>query len=193
MSHFRPVAPEHASRLLNHGPTILITSRSADGTQRNVMAAAWSTPVEFTPARVAIVVDKATLSRTMIEESGVFGICVPTAAFVDTAYAVGSVSGRDGDKFDRFQIASQRCPESGVPLIESGCSAWLACRLLPEPNAQTRYDTCFGEVVAAAADERVFRDGRWMFTAENRDLHAIHHLGGGRFVLTGDSIQAAPL
>lgn len=40
MSHFRPVALEHASRLLNHGPTVLITSRSRDGAKRNVMAAA---------------------------------------------------------------------------------------------------------------------------------------------------------
>ena len=40
MSFFQPVLPEHASRLLNHGPTILITSRSRDGQQRNVMAAA---------------------------------------------------------------------------------------------------------------------------------------------------------
>ena len=27
MSHFRPVELRHASRLLNHGPTVLITSR----------------------------------------------------------------------------------------------------------------------------------------------------------------------
>ncbi len=40
MSHFRPVALEHASRLLNHGPTVLITSLSHDGAKRNVMAAA---------------------------------------------------------------------------------------------------------------------------------------------------------
>ena len=51
--HFQPVAPEHASRLINHGPTVLVTS--ADGERRNVMAAAWSMPVEFTPPRVAVV------------------------------------------------------------------------------------------------------------------------------------------
>jgi len=45
--HFQPVALEHASRLINHGPTVLVTS--ADGERRNVMAAAWSMPVEFTP------------------------------------------------------------------------------------------------------------------------------------------------
>ncbi len=74
MSHFRPVALEHASRLLNHGPTVLITSRDSQSKRRNIMAAAWSVPVEFTPARMAIVVDKSTLSREIIEASGAFGI-----------------------------------------------------------------------------------------------------------------------
>lgn len=106
MSHFRPVALEHASRLLNHGPTVLITSRSRDGAKRNVMAAAWSMPVEFSPPRIAIVVDKGAHSRQMIEESGVFGICVPAAMFIDATYAVGSVSGLDDDKFARFHIAA---------------------------------------------------------------------------------------
>lgn len=49
MSFFRPVALDHASRLLNHGPTILITSRDESIDRRNVMAAARSMPVEFSP------------------------------------------------------------------------------------------------------------------------------------------------
>lgn len=110
MSHFRPVALEHASRLLNHGPTVLITSRSRDGAKRNVMAAAWSMPVEFSPPRIAIVVDKGAHSRQMIEESGAFGICVPAAMFIDATYAVGSVSGLDDDKFARFHIAAAPAP-----------------------------------------------------------------------------------
>lgn len=56
MNHFAPVALPHASRLVNHGPTVLVTS--AHGGRRNVMAAAWSMPVEFTPPRIAVVIDK---------------------------------------------------------------------------------------------------------------------------------------
>lgn len=63
MSHFRPVELRHASRLLNHGPTVLITSRDESLDRRNVMAAAWSMPVEFEPPRIAIVVDKSTVAR----------------------------------------------------------------------------------------------------------------------------------
>lgn len=77
MSHFRPIELKHASRLLNHGPTILITSQDEHTERRNVMAAAWSMPVEFEPPRVAIVVDKTAWSRDLIERSGKFGIVIP--------------------------------------------------------------------------------------------------------------------
>ena len=190
MSHFLPVALQHASRLLNHGPVILITSQDPQSQRRNVMAAAWSTPVEFTPPRIAIVVDKATWSRELIESSGTFGICVPAAAFVDLTYAVGSMSGRDKDKFEALNIQAIRGRELGVPLLEASFVAWLECRLLPETEAQQDYDTLFGEVVSAAADSRVFYDGRWHFDANNRDLHTLHHLGGGQFVTVANTLTA---
>lgn len=48
MSRFRHVELQYASRLLNHGPTILITSYDAPSDRRNVMAATgqcrWNSP-----------------------------------------------------------------------------------------------------------------------------------------------------
>lgn len=104
MSRFRHVELQYASRLLNHGPTILITSYDAPSDRRNVMAAAWSMPVEFAPPRVAIVVDKSTWTREIIERNGTFGIVVPGVAAASWTYAVGSVSGRDEDKFNAWGI-----------------------------------------------------------------------------------------
>ncbi len=80
MSHFRPVALQHASRLLNHGPSILVTNQAF----RNPTPPFYGhrlvdAPVEFTPPRVAIVVGKATWSRELIESSGVFGVCMSAA------------------------------------------------------------------------------------------------------------------
>ena len=191
MTHFRPVALHHASRLVNHGPTVLVTS--AAGVRRNVMAAAWSMPVEFTPPRIAVVIDKKTFTRELVAASGAFGLCIPGAALRDVTFTVGSTSGRDVDKFARFGIASQAGPELGMPVIEEGCSAWLECRLIPEPHAEEAYDTCFGEVLSAAADSRIFDAGRWSFRDDNRDLHTIHHLGAGNFVTAGNGIQARML
>ena len=180
MTHFRPVELKHASRLLNHGPTVLVTS-AAHG-RRNVMAAAWSMPVEFEPPRIAIVIDKHTYTRELMAQSGGFAICIPGAALADLTYAVGSVSGRDTDKFARHGIETRTSAHLGLPLIETGCAAWLECRWLPEPRTEDLYDTCFAEVLSAAADARIFADGHWNFTAENAALHTLHHLGAGKFV-----------
>jgi flavin reductase (DIM6/NTAB) family NADH-FMN oxidoreductase RutF len=192
--HFQPVALEHASRLINHGPTVLVTS--ANGTHRNVMAAAWAMPVEFTPPRIAVVIDKHTFTRELVTASGAFGICIPGAAFIDLTYTVGSESGREFDKFARHGIVTKPGPVLGIPLIESGVAAWLECRLIRERHTEDAYDTCFGEVVAAAADERIFANGHWSFRDDNVDLQTIHHLGGGNFVraggvLRGNRLQSA--
>ena len=124
MSFFLPVALHHASRLINHGPTVLVTS--AHGGRRNVMAAAWSMPVEFTPPRVAVVIDKKTFTRELVAGSGAFGLCIPGLTLADFTFAVGSTSGRDEDKFARHGVAPLAGPVLGMPVMETGCAAWLA-------------------------------------------------------------------
>jgi flavin reductase (DIM6/NTAB) family NADH-FMN oxidoreductase RutF len=192
MNHFRPVALEHASRLINHGPTVLITS--AHGGHRNVMAAAWSMPVEFTPPRIAVVIDKKTFTRELVTAAGAFALCVPGAVLADATFAVGCVSGREvPDKLARFGLTAQPGPVLGMPVIEEGCCAWMECRLIPERHTEEAYDTCFAEVLAAAADERVFRNGRWAFSDAHADLHTLHHLGAGAFAVAGRTVQARSL
>jgi flavin reductase (DIM6/NTAB) family NADH-FMN oxidoreductase RutF len=191
MSHFAAVDLSHASRLVNHGPTVLVTC--AAGGRSNVMAAAWSMPVEFTPPRIAVVIDKNTYTRELVRASGAFAICLPGTALIDLTYAVGSVSGREVDKFARYAISNRPGPVLGMPVIEAGCSAWLECRLISEPHAEDAYDTCFAEVVAAAADSRIFSRGHWTFSDDNLALQTIHHLGGGNFVRAGGTTKAAPL
>lgn len=189
----RTVELRHACRLVNHGPTVLVSAEH--GGRRNVMAAAWSMPVEFTPPRVAVVIDKSTYTRELVLASGTFALSLPCRAVADLAYTVGSVSGRDiagGDKFAHYGIGCVAGPELGLPLVE-GCVAWLECRRLVEPQAEERYDTFYGEVVWAAADERVFANGRWSFHDGNAALHTLHHLGGGLFGVPAQTVQGERL
>jgi flavin reductase (DIM6/NTAB) family NADH-FMN oxidoreductase RutF len=185
-----PVDLAHASRLVNHGPTVLIGS--AHGARRNVMAAAWSMPVEFTPPRIAVVIDKSTFTRELVLASGTFSLSLPCRALADLTYTVGNESGRDGDKFVRHGIDAFAGPVIGLPLV-AGCVAWMELRLLPEPHAQQAYDTFFGEVVSAQADARVFSTGRWHFDDTNVELHTLHHLGGGAFAVPAQTLQARRL
>jgi flavin reductase (DIM6/NTAB) family NADH-FMN oxidoreductase RutF len=182
-----PVELAQATRLVNHGPTVLVGS--AHGGRRNLMAAAWCMPVEFTPPRIAVVIDKSTYTRELVLASGGFVISLPCRANADVAFTVGSASGRETDKFERLGLEVSAGPTLGLPLL-AGCVAHLECRLLPEPHAQEAYDTFFGEVVSAQADERVFKAGRWSFREDNAELHTLHHLGAGLFALPARTVQA---
>lgn len=173
-----------ASRLLNHGPTVLVVS--AHGDQRDVMAAAWNMPLDFAPPKVAVVIDKNTYSRGLIEASGEFVLAVPCAAQADLVVGVGNSSGREIDKFARYGIASTPASRVQAPLIE-GCLAWLECRIYPEPHIQQTYDLFLAEVVAAWAEDWAF-DGHWrdgLLEAQR----ALHHLGAGNFFTTSGLIR----
>jgi flavin reductase (DIM6/NTAB) family NADH-FMN oxidoreductase RutF len=154
--------------------------------RRNVMAAAWSMPLDFTPPKVAVVLDKATHTRTLIEASGTFVLAVPPVALAALTHRVGNTSGKDEDKFASADLRAEPGPATGAPLIE-GCVAWLECRHLSEPHIERTYDLFLGEVVAAWADDRVFRDGRWHFEGADPRLRTIHHVAGGHFLQIGDA------
>jgi flavin reductase (DIM6/NTAB) family NADH-FMN oxidoreductase RutF len=186
----QPVALNHACRLINHGPTVLVSAR--DGERRNLMAAAWSMPVEFAPPRVAVVVDKSTHTRELILASGAFALSIPCRALADLTTTVGQTTGRDiaapDDKFKRYRIGSFDGSVLGLPLVE-GCVAWMECRRLSELHTEQAYDTFFGEVVSAQADDRVFAAGRWQFRDDNAALYTLHHLGGGVYGVIGEVVQ----
>jgi flavin reductase (DIM6/NTAB) family NADH-FMN oxidoreductase RutF len=171
-------------RLLNHGPTVLVSS--AHGVRRNVMAAAWCMPLDFDPPKLLVVIDKSTFTRELVEASGEFVINVPTQAQRELTVAVGSESGRVHDKFDALGLAAFDALHVAAPLI-AGCVAWLECRVVPEPHNQSRYDLFIGEVVAAQADRRVFSDGRWHFGPDDDGLRTLHHIAGGAFFVTGQA------
>jgi len=179
-----------AYRLLNHGPTILISARHSG--KQNIMAAAWNMPLDFEPPKITVVLDKSTYTRELIEASGKFAINVPCVAQIDIVRKVGTSSGRDlvdTDKFAQYGLETFPAKKIDAPLLK-GCVAWMECKLIPELHNQNTYDLFIAEVVAAYADERVFSDGHWHFEG-NDDLCTIHHMAGGAFFATGAALKAS--
>ncbi len=188
--------------LLNHGPTVLISS-AYDGKQ-NVMAAAWNMPLDFNPSKIAIVIDKSTYTRGLIAASGTFAINVPCRAQADMVLKVGSSSGREllghtpDNKLGAFNLTSFPATKIDAPLL-AGCVAWLECKIIPEPHIQNTYDLFLAEVVAAYADNRVFYQDvhgyfGWHFDGPDKEklsqLRTIHYIAGGSFMAIGDSFAA---
>ena len=188
----RTVELKHAYRLLNHGPTVLVGSVHAG--RSNVMAAAWAMPLDFDTPKIAVVVDKSTLTRELIDASGVLSLCVPTVAMKDLVMAAGSLSGKNcPDKLSRCKITTQAATQTGVPLVD-GCIAQMECRVLPATaHVAGPHDLILAEVIGAWADERVFSEGRWHFENAAPELRSLHHVAGGHFYAIGEAVQALPV
>ena len=88
--HCQPVALDKAYRLMNHGPTVLVSASHAG--VANVMAAAWAGVLDFTPPKLTVVLDKATATRALIEASGQFALQLPTRAMATLTTGVGTDS-----------------------------------------------------------------------------------------------------
>lgn len=184
--HLQPVALDKAYRLMNHGPTVLVSAAHAG--VANAMAAAWACVLDFTPPKVTVVLDKATATRALVEASGAFALQLPTRAMAALTTALGTDSARTvSDKLKRHGAVLFDPDGAGVPLV-AGCVGWLRCRLVPEAHNQQTYDLFIGEVTAAWADERVFRQGRWHFDEASDELRTLHHVAGGHYLVSGESL-----
>lgn len=184
MNHLHDVELAKAYRLLNHGPVTLVTFEHEGA--GNVMAASWVMPLDFDPPKLALVLDRNTYSRGLLEGSGTFVINLPGRQQAELTLAVGHCSGQAQDKFAQFGITAQRAKAVQAPIVP-GCLAYLECRVIEEPGVQQRYDLFVAEVVAAYADERAFSNGRWHFPDD--ELRTLHYSAGGTFYPTGNPFK----
>ncbi len=180
-----PVELKRSFVLINHGPTVLVSAHHAG--RNNVMAAAWNMPLDFMPPKIAVVIDKSTLTRELVEASGELVLSVPTVQQVALTNAVGNHSGHDIDKSSVAQFSFGAAAKVSAPLVE-GCVAWLECKVLPEPEISKKYDLFLAEIVAAWADKRAWVNNRWVFETQP-NMRTIHHMAGGHYLTAGEVVN----
>lgn len=188
MKKFSPVPLEKAYRLLNVGGTTLV-SAAHDGVE-DVMPAAWACPLDFSPCRASVVVDSSHFTRTLINQSGMFALQLPTVGILKETMALGSVSKNDEpEKLKKSGAKLFYAPGFAMPLVE-GCAGWMIFKVISEPHNESTYDLIMGECVGAWADESVFKDGHWQFEKADPNLRTLHYVAGGYFYAIGDVISA---
>lgn len=175
----RPVPLKYASRLINHGPVVLLTTRLRG--RPNVCTIAWAMPVDSDI--VAVVVSDENHSFRAIRETGEFVLNIPGRALLKKVIGCGSVSGAECDKFRRFDLTPLKARRVKAPRIAE-CIGHLECRVLPGHDALARVHNLFLARVAAASAARGLFDTRWRI--EDPRARTLHHLGGVEFaVLSG--------
>jgi len=175
---FKNIPLQHANRLINHGPTVLITSKLGD--KLNVMTAAWQMPVSFKPLLVATAIGHGRFSHDLILESREFVISIPHANMTEEVLCCGTHSGRDGNKFKICGLTPLKAKKVNAPVIHE-CIGHIECRLYSHHEAGDH--TIFvGEVVEAAVKDGIF-DG--YLRVNLGQARTLHHLGGKVFCYPG--------
>ena len=90
---------EKAYRLINHGPTVLVSARH--GGVDDVMAAAWACGLDYTPPKLTVVLDKNTRTRELVERSG--ALVIQTLALRSMPTGMTRTSARQARLFGRFR------------------------------------------------------------------------------------------
>jgi flavin reductase (DIM6/NTAB) family NADH-FMN oxidoreductase RutF len=181
-----PVELSRAHRLINHGPTVLVSAEHAG--RRNVMAAAWVMPLDFDPPKLAVVLDKSTFTRGLIEATGRFAISVPCRAQARLVTLLGKRSGHQEDKFASLSLPVLEEPAAQSPLL-GGCVAWLDCARITRRKLENVHDLFLAEVQGAWADHRVFSNGRWHFGPGQDDYRTLHHVADGHYFAIGEAVE----
>ncbi|CAM5608026.1 Flavin reductase (DIM6/NTAB) family NADH-FMN oxidoreductase RutF OS=Sphingobium scionense OX=1404341 GN=GGQ90_001052 PE=3 SV=1 [Sphingobium scionense] len=159
-----------AFTLIEPGPVVLITTN--DGQRNNVMTITWTMVMDFS-ATFAVTTGPWNHSYRALVERRECVIAIPTVDMIDTAVAIGTCSGKNVDKFDRFALTPVNARHIGAPLILE-CLANIECKVI---DIVERHSIVVLQGVAAYIDE----------TREEKRM--IHAIGDGTFVADGRRIR----
>ncbi|WP_322096689.1 flavin reductase family protein [Oceanibaculum nanhaiense] len=155
-----------AFTLIEPGPLVLVTTN--DGRKDNVMTITWTMVTGFS-ASFAITTGPWNHSYAALQETRECVIAVPTVDMIDIAIGVGTCSGRDTDKFDKFGLTPVKARHVRAPLI-SQCLANIECRVV---DIIDRHSIVMLEGIAA------------YFDSSRKEKRTIHAVGDGTFIVDG--------
>ena len=173
---------ESATRLLNHGPVVLVTSIKGD--RVGVTPVAWHMPVNRKPPEIALEISQKHFIYECIMNTGDFVVNIPSLKHAEKVVECGSVSGRDVDKvrMSGFNLETSRQVRS--PSIKEAIAA-LECELIRDEHLLKEYNMVLGAVKYASVKEGAF-SGHWLFPDDERKT--LHHLGNKTFCAPGGEI-----
>ena len=171
-----------ATRLINHGPLVMVSSRYGD--RMDVTPVAWNMPIEKDPPVILLEIGEKHFIYECIMATGDFVVNIPSAAMADIIVKCGSCSGRDTDKFESFGISRGQARSVSSPVM-SEALAVLECELLRDEHLLKEYNLVPGRVKYAEAESGAF-DEHWLF--EKEEFKTIHHLGNRTFCSPGDGV-----
>jgi len=155
-----------AFTLIESGPVVLVTT--SDGKKDNIMTISWTMVMDFTPV-IAITTGPWNYSYAALRKSKECVISVPTVDLLDKVVGVGTCSGADTDKFEKFGLTPVKGKYVRSPLIKE-CLANIECKVI---DIVQKHNIVVLEGVAA------------YFDSSRKEKRTVHAIGDGTFIVDG--------
>jgi flavin reductase (DIM6/NTAB) family NADH-FMN oxidoreductase RutF len=159
-----------AFTLMECGPVVLVTTN--DGKKDNVMTISWTMVVDFTPV-FAMTTGEWNYSFAALRKTRECVIAIPTVDMLDKVVGIGTCSGRDTDKFARFNLTPVHGEFVRPPLIKE-CFANIECKVI---DFVKKHNIIVLEAVAAYTDP------------ERKEKRVLHAVGDGTFIADGRKLD----
>jgi len=159
-----------AFTLIESGPVVFVTTN--DGKKHNIMTISWTMVMDFTPI-FAITTGPWNYSFAALRKSKECVISIPTVDMIDTIVGVGTCSGVDTDKFDKFKLTPVKGEHVQAPLIKE-CLANIECKVI---DIVKKHNIVVLEGVAAYFDN------------SRKEKRTVHAVGDGTFIVDGRKLN----
>jgi len=159
-----------AFTLMESGPVVLVTT--SDGKKNNIMTISWTMVLDFTPI-FAITTGPWNYSFAALRKSKECVISIPTVDMLDKIVGVGTCSGANTDKFDKFKLTPLQGRHVQAPLIKE-CLANIECKVI---DIVKKHNIVVLEGVAAYFDN------------SRKEKRTVHAVGDGTFIVDGRKLN----
>ena len=165
---------DRAFTLMESGPVVLVTTY--DGMKNNIMTISWTMVLDFTPT-LAITTGEWNYSFAALRKTKECVISIPTVDMLNKVVGIGTCSGADTDKFEKFKLTPVKGREVKAPLIKE-CLANIECKVV---DIVKEYNIVVLDAVAA------------YFDTSRKEKRTVHAIGDGTFIVDGRKLNRKKL
>ena len=163
-----------AFTLMESGPVVLVTTY--DGKKNNVMTISWTMVLDFKPT-FAITTGEWNYSFAALRKTKECVISIPTVDMLNRVVGIGTCSGADTDKFEKFKLTPVKGREVKAPLIKE-CLANIECKVV---DIVQKHNIVVLDAVAA------------YFDTSRKEKRTVHAVGDGTFIVDGRKLDRKKL
>jgi flavin reductase (DIM6/NTAB) family NADH-FMN oxidoreductase RutF len=147
-------ATEDIGKFSHHYPkvAVVVTARARD--RDDAMTAAWHSSISLKPPLYGVAITSKRFTYQLIADSQEFGINFIPLEKAPLAAAIGGTSGKNLDKFERFNIEKETPLKTMVPILKDAYAAY-ECKLVDSKPYGDHF-WVVGEIVAVHFREEAF-------------------------------------